>query len=102
MVARKSSARRPSRANGASATGLSTGRKAITTRYIGPTNSRGSRIKAMAEGGLSITVPYDYGLSADGNHLAAAIALANKHGWGGHWVGGGMGTGEAFVDVSRV
>jgi hypothetical protein len=42
--------------------------KAIITKYIGPTNSHGSRFKATAEGGrgtpLTITVPYNYALNS--------------------------------------
>ncbi len=75
-------------------------RQAIVTEYMGPTNSRGSRIKAMAESG-SVTVPYDYALNPDGNHAAAAMALADKFGWDGRWVGGAFDNGYVFVDVSR-
>jgi hypothetical protein len=56
--------------------------QAITTRYFGPTHTRGSRIKAYYQGG-SLTVPYDYALNADNNHRAAAIALQVKLGWRG-------------------
>lgn len=77
--------------------------KAITTQYFGPGNVRGSRIKAIAEGGsrgpLSVTVSYDHALNADENHAAAARALAVKYNWDGRWVGGGLpsGKGMAFV-----
>ena len=57
--------------------------QAITTRYHGPTNVRGSRIKATAAAG-SITLGYDHALTLDGNHEAAAKALANKFGWLDH------------------
>ncbi|TXH40544.1 MAG: hypothetical protein E6Q97_39425 [Desulfurellales bacterium] len=36
--------------------------QAIQTRYLGPTNSRGSRIKAWCDRG-SITIPYPHHLS---------------------------------------
>lgn len=55
--------------------------QAIETRYLGPTNYRGSRIKAYAFGG-SVTVPFDYGVPDDVNHLNAAFALVEKMGWG--------------------
>ena len=50
-------------------------RQAIVTKYIGPTTSRGSRVKAAAYAG-SITVPWDHALSPEGNHTEAAKALA--------------------------
>lgn len=55
--------------------------KAIQTRYLGPTNSRGSRIKAWAEGGNSVTIPYPYELSGENVHRKAAEALCAKLGW---------------------
>ena len=56
--------------------------QAIVTKYIGPTNSRGSRVKATCQAG-SITVGWDDGLDQDDNHDAAAVALARKLGWTG-------------------
>ena len=62
--------------------------QAIQTKYIGPSNVRGSRIKAKAAAG-SITLHYDDSLNSDDNHRAAAMALAAKFGWDyGKWVGG--------------
>lgn len=63
--------------------------QAIVTKFIGPTNTRPSRIKALAEAG-SLTVAWDYGLSTDRNHAAAAKALRDKLGWTGRLIGGGM------------
>jgi hypothetical protein len=54
--------------------------QAITTKYLCPTNHRGARVKATAQAG-SVTVSWDYALNADGNHTAAAQALAEKMGW---------------------
>ena len=54
--------------------------QAITTRYIGPTNNRGSRVKAKCWAG-SITVSWDHALGTEQNHDAAAIALVQKLGW---------------------
>lgn len=54
--------------------------QAIVTKYIGPTNFRGSRVKATAQAG-SITIGWDDALNADDNHQRAAQALATKHGW---------------------
>lgn len=61
--------------------------QAIATKYIGPTNFRGSRVKASAEAG-SVTVSWDHALSIEENHRAAAMALVAKYGWAGNWAGG--------------
>ena len=50
-------------------------RDAIVTRYLGPTNTLGSRIKAT-NGSQTIRLPYDHVLTPDGNHYAAARKLA--------------------------
>ena len=51
--------------------------QAIETKYIGPTNYRGSRIKASCERG-SITISYDSALNSEEAHIAAADALVAK------------------------
>lgn len=53
--------------------------KAIITKFIPATNTKGARIKAVAAPGLSVTISYDY--SGDASHRAAAMALAAKFGW---------------------
>lgn len=76
--------------------------QAIQTKFLGPTNVKGSRVKAWAEAG-SITVSWDYSLDSAGNHRAAAEKLAAKSGWvGEHYgemVGGSLpgNSGYAFV-----
>jgi hypothetical protein len=76
-------------------------RQSITTYFIGPTNVKGPRIKARASGGSSVTLSWDHALDIEGNHRAAAIALANKNDWRGTFVAGGMADGaRVFVDVS--
>jgi hypothetical protein len=62
--------------------------QAITTKYIGPSNTRGSRIKASAAAG-SITISYDDSLNSVGAHAKAAQALADKFGWTGQYHVGG-------------
>ncbi len=64
-------------------------RQAITTKFLGPTNFRGSRVKARAEAG-SVTVEWDHALDPAGNHARAAKALAEKKGWAGRWIAGGL------------
>lgn len=52
---------------------------AIHTKYIGPSNTRGARIKAYASDGRSVTVGYDHALDSDKAHFQAARAFADKH-----------------------
>jgi len=73
-------------------------RQAIQTKYLGPTDMRGGRIKASADAG-SITVAWDHKLGIEANHTAAAQALAAKLGWKGQWSGGGLASGCAYVLV---
>lgn len=54
--------------------------QAIQTRFICPTNTKGTRIKAWCAAG-SITIPYPYDLSGQACHRRAAEALASKLGW---------------------
>lgn len=75
-------------------------RQAIITRYLGPTNYRGARVKASCEAG-SITVAWNYDFVTSENHRAAAKALIEKLGWVGHWAGGGLEDGYVFVDVEN-
>jgi hypothetical protein len=49
----------------------------VWTRYYGPTNHRGSRIR-VTWGGSSVTVPYDHG-AYNANESAVREALT---GWG--------------------
>lgn len=62
-------------------------RQAITTKYLSPTNVKGSRIKASCQAG-SITLHWDDRLNSTENHRYAAIALASKLEWDGVWTGG--------------
>lgn len=66
-------------------------RQAITTKFIGPTNTRGSRVKATSASGHTLTRPWDYAEEVNANHGRAALALATKLGWHGRWIAGGMG-----------
>lgn len=56
-------------------------RQAIRTRWIGPTNTKGSRIQASCEA-RTIYVECEHALNMDENHAAAARALANRLEWG--------------------
>lgn len=72
--------------------------QAISTKYLGATNHRGSRIKATCPAG-SLTVPFDHALNAPNNHAAAGIALARKLGWTGTLSLGGTKEGYVLVFV---
>ena len=79
--------------------------QAIVTKFIGPTNTRGARIKATAYAG-SITLSWDYALGTTGNHRAAALALADKFKWLDHSdlsEGGSLpaGNGECFILTAK-
>jgi hypothetical protein len=54
--------------------------QAIVVKYLGPSNSRGSRYKAIASAG-SVTLQADDRLSLEENKNAAAIALCKKLDW---------------------
>lgn len=76
------------------------GHQAITTKFLGPTNNRCSRITAKAAAGR-VTVSWDHDLDINDNHSAACAALVAKLGWAGDWRGGGTPDGYVFVCVAR-
>ena len=61
--------------------------KAILTKYHGPTNTKGSRISARAEGEPRRFYSYNPGSSDP--HRDAAIAFISEAGWGPCRVYGG-------------
>jgi hypothetical protein len=74
--------------------------QAIVTKFFGPTDTKGARIKASAQAG-SVFSSYTYETSSDGEHCLAAKKLAEKLGWNGVYFGGGNpdGTGNTYVFV---
>ncbi len=54
--------------------------RCVTTKYLGPTDTKGSRVAAYSSHGKRI-VPYDSALSPRMNHHAAAVELACVNGW---------------------
>ena len=50
--------------------------KAIETKFLGPTNNRGSRVKAFDCHGNHRTLSWDSSLDSMQNHVNAAKALA--------------------------
>lgn len=71
-------------------------RQAVVTKYLGPTNGRGSRVKARAQAG-SITVDWNHALNPADNHALAARTLATKWGWAGVWQGGALPGGDGYA-----
>jgi hypothetical protein len=55
--------------------------KAIKTKYLGPTDTKGSRVKATCDAG-SVVIGYDSALSTEDNHRNAKNLLCDKFGWG--------------------
>ncbi len=79
--------------------------QSIQTKFIGPTNTRGSRYKASCEAG-SLTLGADDSLGSEANHVRVARALIAKLGWFhdakrgdtyGEWYSGGTKDGYVFV-----
>lgn len=73
----------------------------IETKYIGPTNHRGARIKATATHGASVTVPYPHELSESDRHSLAARKLAAKLNWTGDMIGGWTARGMVWTFTDR-
>lgn len=70
--------------------------QAIETKYFGPTNFKGSRIRAkFMESGKSKTIHWDYELNPRENHEKAMEALSGES--GGKWIGGGTKNGYVWV-----
>lgn len=74
--------------------------QAIETKYHGPGNVKGSRVKATSASGATITLYWDHALNADENHMAAANAPKNKMGWKGNLIQGCLK--DSYVHVFEV
>lgn len=74
---------------------------AIETKYLGPTDYRGSRIKAYTVNGQSLTISYPHELSGEACHRKAAEELREKAGWSGELVSGSTKGGYAFVFIPQ-
>jgi hypothetical protein len=74
--------------------------KAIITKCLPATNTKGSRIKASDMDGNSVTISYPYGVFGEDAHRKASDALCDKMEWGKHkpmMIGGGINDGYVFV-----
>jgi hypothetical protein len=56
--------------------------QAITTKSIGPTNTKGARIQARM-GDIRVSVPYRLDLSGEAVHFEAVKKLCEKQGYKG-------------------
>lgn len=76
--------------------------KGIRVKYVAPTNKRDARLIATAEPNHRISLSYH---NLDGNddqkYEAAARALANKLGWKGELLGGGLKDGSIVFVFNR-
>ena len=74
---------------------------AIITKYHGPTDTKGARISATAEGYGTITRAFDHALDERGNHASVARQFAFEQGLQGNWHAGSTQTGFVFVRSVR-
>ena len=77
----------------------------IMTKYLGPTDTKASRVKAMTSSGhrgSTYTVEWDDSLNVEGNHADAAQKLLDKLGWLGEWRMGSTDRGYVFVNVNDI
>ena len=72
--------------------------KAIQTKFIGATNTRGSRVTVRDGDGNSTWSSYDHGMNAERNHAAGAKKLCDKMKWTGAFVSGWLKAGT-YVHV---
>ena len=71
--------------------------KAITTRFLGPTATKGARITASDEDGNRVTIPYQNSPDTVDMHRHAAMVLCEKMGWGTAIIGGSIKNGYVWV-----
>ncbi len=70
---------------------------AIVTKYLPPTNHRGSRIKVWHSDAKSLTVSWDYELDVAENHAQAVQTYLDHMEWKGTWTVGAIDTGYVAV-----
>jgi hypothetical protein len=75
--------------------------QAIPTRYYGPTNFKGSCIRAKCEA-TSIRMSYDHSVNIEENHKKACTLLMQKMGWHRSMVGGVFNGDWYWVFFSKV
>lgn len=76
--------------------------KAILTKYIGPSNTKGGRIIASDCDGNKVTISYPDEISGyEECHRVAAEKLCAKMQWKGEMVAGAIKGGYAFVFTGK-
>lgn len=78
--------------------------QAICTKYFGPSNVKGSRVKAYSESGLSVTISYPREKSGQDVDFEAVKAFCSKFpGWGpaSNYHAGAIKGGYAWVSLNR-
>ena len=73
----------------------------IMTKYILPTDTRPSRVKAYTETGHQVTLTWDSDLDTFENHEKAAQALMKKMDWEERIIGAAVPGGYAFVMLDK-
>ena len=76
--------------------------QAIETKFFGPTNHRGARIRVTLPGAHDLRCPGTMRSASIRNHDAAARALAEKLEWRGSWFAGCNvnGSGNVYVNAN--
>ena len=74
--------------------------KAITVKYLGPTNSRGARVKASAGGTGNVTLPFRHEWSMEQNVAAAVDELLLRYEWDNPYVLGALADGTYVAVLS--
>lgn len=76
--------------------------QSIQTKFLAPTNTKGSRVKAFCQAG-SITIDWGYADSSSENHIEAVEALIKKLDWPvDGWVYGWSVDGSGIVAVQSI
>ena len=75
--------------------------KTIVTKYLCPSNFRGSRIKATDGDRNQVIIGYDDSINSEPNHAAACLALCRKMGWKGRLQGGRTKSGMVWTFIDR-
>lgn len=72
-------------------------KQAIETKFLGPTNHRGARVKAASGSGKSFVMEWNYAVSAEKNHEMAAKILCDQLRWSGDMIMGSLKNSYAHV-----
>ena len=71
--------------------------KAISTKYLPPTNTKPARLVASDQDGNRVVISYPHEKSSEAAHATAAKALCTKMHWTGRWHCGSLKEGYVFV-----